>query len=347
MMPSLPIWQYDLPLLVLVVLFAVVALSIRNLMGAAIVFGAYSFMMCLIWAGMGAVDVAFTEAAVGAGVSTVFIVSTIYNTSATMRRQSRGLGFKLFIAVVVTVTGGFLLSALPNFPDWGDPQSRVNATVAPYYINNSFPDTHVPNLVTSVLADYRGFDTLLETVVVFIACIGIYSILRKESAKTSVDESEEEIAAPTQYDPGDSLIVRQASRFMVPFMQLFGLYVIAHGHYSPGGGFQGGVILGASLILLAVSFDLKFLLGRWREKPLMLLVASGVGLYAAVGLVCLFMGGNFLDYDALDAVLPGERDMARSHGILLVEIGVGITVMFSMLAIHINLASNGRLERGL
>ena len=59
------------------------------------------------------------------------------------------------------------------------------------------------------------------------------------------------------------------------------------------------------------------------------------------------MGGNFLNYDALDAVLPGERDMARSHGILLVEIGVGITVMFSMLAIHINLASNGRLERGL
>ena len=114
-----------------------------------------------------------------------------------------------------------------------------------------------------------------------------------------------------------------------------------------GGGFQGGVILGASLILLAVSFDLKFLLGRWREKPLMLLVASGVGLYAAVGLACLFMGGNFLNYDALDAVLPGERDMARSHGILLVEIGVGITVMFSMLAIHINLASNGRLERGL
>jgi len=342
MMPSLPIWQFDLALLVLVVLFAVVALSIRNLMGTAIVFGAYSFMMCLIWAAMGAVDVAFTEAAVGAGVSTVFIVSTIYNTSATMPSQSQGISFKLFIGVVVTVAGAFLLSALPDFPNWGNPQSPVNATVAPYYINNSVPDTHVPNLVTSVLADYRGFDTLLETVVVFIACIGIYSILRKESAKAS-----DEIAVTTQYDPSESLIVRQASRFMVPFMQLFALYVIAHGHYSPGGGFQGGVILGASLILLAVSFDLKYLLGRWQEKPLMLLVAGGVALYAAVGLACLFMGENYLNYDALDAVLPGERDMARSHGILLVEIGVGITVMFSMLGIYINLASNGRLERGL
>ena len=86
MMPSLPIWQFDVLLLVLVVLFAVVALSIRNLMGAAIVFGAYSFMMCLIWAGMGAVDVAFTEAAVGAGVSTVFVVSTLYNTGDSLGR---------------------------------------------------------------------------------------------------------------------------------------------------------------------------------------------------------------------------------------------------------------------
>ena len=348
MMPSLPIWQFDVLLLVLVVLFAVVALSIRNLMGAAIVFGAYSFMMCLIWAGMGAVDVAFTEAAVGAGVSTVFIVSTIYNTSATMRSRPGGMAFKLFIGGVVTLAGVFLLSALPDFPDWGDPNSPVNATVAPYYIENSIRDTHVPNLVTSVLADYRGFDTLLETIVVFIACIGIYSILRIETAKSKTDEPEEDTAtAPPSYDPSDSLIVRQASRFMVPFMQLFALYVIAHGHYSPGGGFQGGVILGASLILLAISFDLKFLLRQWREKPLMLLVATGVFLYAAVGLACVFMGGDYLEYSILDSILPGDQAMARSHGILLVEIGVGITVMFSMLAIHINLASNGRFDRGL
>jgi len=251
----------------------------------------------------------------------------------------------LFIGVVVTIAGAFLLSALPDFPKWGASDSPVNAKVAPYYILNTIADTHVPNVVTSVLADYRGFDTLLETTVVFIACIAIYSILRVDKAKL---ETGEPAAAPVpRYDPGDSLIVRQASRFMVPFMQLFALYVIAHGHYSPGGGFQGGVILGASLILLAISFDLKFLLRQWSEKTLMLLVAAGVFLYAAVGLACVFMGGNYLDYSFLDSVLPGERDMARSHGILLVEIGVGITVMFSMIAIHINLASNGRFDRGL
>ena len=227
---TLPIWQFDVLLLILVVLFAVVALSIRNLMGAAVVFGAYSFMMCLIWAGMGAVDVAFTEAAVGAGVSTVFVVSTLYNTGATVQPRTGGLAFKLFIGVVVTIAGAFLLSALPDFPEWGASDSPVNAKVAPYYILNTIADSHVPNVVTSVLADYRGFDTLLETTVVFIACIAIYSILRVDKAKL---EAGEPAAAPVpRYDPGDSLIVRQASRFMVPFMQLFALYVIAGEHVS-------------------------------------------------------------------------------------------------------------------
>ena len=77
------------------------------------------------------------------------------------------------------------------------------------------------------------------------------------------------------------------------------------------------------------------------------LVATEVFLYAAVGLACVFMGGDYLEYGILDSILPGDQAMARSHGILLVEIGVGITVMFSMLAIHINLASNGRFDRGL
>ena len=345
-MDALPIWQFDSLFLILVLLFGITALAMQNLMGAAIVFGAYSFLMCLIWTTMGAVDVAFTEAAVGAGVSTVFIFATIYNTGVSAKPKTSRTGFKLFAGVVAVATGAFLLSALPDFPDWGDPQSPVNSRVAPYYIENTIADAHVPNIVTSVLADYRSFDTLLETIVVFIACIAIYSIMRVDSAKSIIDEPDI-ITAPPAYDPTDSLIIRQASRIMVPFMQLFALYVIAHGHYSPGGGFQGGVILGASVILLCISFDLKFVLRQWTEKKIMLLTALGVLIYAAVGLACIFMGGEYLNYDALDPILPGERDYARSHGILLVEIGVGVTVMFSMIGIYINLASNGRFDRGL
>ena len=172
-MAELPIWQYDTLFLITVVLFGVTALTMQNLMSAAIVFGAYSFLMCLIWTAMGAVDVAFTEAAVGAGVSTVFIVATIYNTGASAKPWKPRVGFKLFAGAVAVATGAFLLSALPDFPAWGDPQSPVNSTVAPYYIENTIRDAPVPNIVTTVLADYRGFDTLLETAVVFLACIAI------------------------------------------------------------------------------------------------------------------------------------------------------------------------------
>ncbi|MAJ16161.1 MAG: hypothetical protein CBC27_04315 [Opitutia bacterium TMED67] len=345
-MAELPIWQYDTLFLILVLLFGITALAMQNLMAAAIVFGAYSFLMCLIWTTMGAVDVAFTEAAVGAGVSTVFIFATIYNTGVCAKPKNPRLAFKLFAGLICFVTGAFLLSALSDFPNWGDPYSPVNSTISPYYIENTIRDTHVPNIVTTVLADYRGFDTLLETAVVFIACIAIYSILRVDAAKSKVVEPDI-VTSPPAYDPTDSLIIRQASRIMVPFMQIFALYVIAHGHYSPGGGFQGGVILGASIILLCISFDLKYVLRQWTEKKIMILTSLGVLIFATVGLACVIMGGEYLNYEVLDPILPGDKAYARSHAILLVEIGVGITVMFSMIGIYINLASNGRFDRGL
>jgi len=75
------IWQFDLLILIFLVVAALVALNVKDLMGAAIVFGVYSFLMCLVWAGMGAVDVAFTEAAVGAGLSTVFFIATVLRTN--------------------------------------------------------------------------------------------------------------------------------------------------------------------------------------------------------------------------------------------------------------------------
>ncbi|MCJ7617981.1 MAG: DUF4040 domain-containing protein [Desulfobacterales bacterium] len=75
------IWQFDLILLTLVVICAVAAITVKDLISSAIILGAYSFLMCLIWTGMGAVDVAFTEAAVGAGVSTVFFVAAIFHTT--------------------------------------------------------------------------------------------------------------------------------------------------------------------------------------------------------------------------------------------------------------------------
>ena len=246
-------------LILLLAVIAIVAIRSIKIFSTVMLAGAYSLISAIIFVSLDAVDVAFTEAAVGAGVSTVFIVSTIYNTGVSAIPKSPRIAFKIFASLIAIGTGAFLLSALPDFPHWGDPKSPVNSIVAPYYIENSMKDAHVPNIVTTVLADYRSFDTLLETTVVFIACIAIYSILRIDNAKLKVIEPDI-ITSPPAYDPTDSLIIRQASRIMVPFMQLFALYVISHGHYSPGGGFQGGVNLAASIILLCISFDLKHVL---------------------------------------------------------------------------------------
>ena len=157
------------------------------------------------------------------------------------------------IAAVVTVlTGILLLYAATDFPKWGDPLSPgSDSPISKHFVAETGVDTEVPNMVTAVLADYRGFDTMFETVVVFIAGIAIIGILKitGETAGKSPRKREDEVS--TEPD----LIVTNTVRLLVPVIQLFAFYVLAHGHVSPGGGFQGGVIMGASFILVALAWD--------------------------------------------------------------------------------------------
>ena len=125
----------------------------------------------------------------------------------------------------------------------------------------------------------------------------------------------------------ESIIIRTISRLLIPFIQLYGLYVIMHGHTSPGGGFQGGVILGASFILLAIAFGFKEIDKRFSIRTLTIMTSLGVFIYAGIGLYCLLAGSNFLDYTFLN--VPEARGM----GMLGIEIGVGITVMAVMVSI--------------
>lgn len=275
---------------------------------------------------------------------------------------------KILALAIVVITGGFLIWATGEFPDWGDPHSPASVHVSPRYIEKTLEETSVPNAVTSVLADYRGFDTMFETTVIFAAGVSCFMLLRlfgKEEPDTvhyrhlltgltlrvrrrkgSLEQLGEFERMDSVWTPHD-LILRTLCRFLIPFIQLFALYVIAHGHHSPGGGFQGGVILGASLILMAISQDMKTALSRIRERTLAMLSATGVSLYAGTGALCLVLGSNFLDYAALAEMFWVDPVEARSLGIFLVEVGVGIAVMATMILIYHNLASEGRLDEGL
>jgi multicomponent Na+:H+ antiporter subunit B len=146
---------------------------------------------------------------------------------------------------------------------------------------------------------------------------------------------------------GESLIIQTTIRMVVPFIQLFGLYVIVHGHYSPGGGFQGGVILGASFILIALGYDLKASLKRMKEKTNNLLGNLGALIFTGVAVLCALMGGLFLDYSALDKLIPMGTIEWRSFGIFLVEVGVGLAVMSIMVSLFWDLCSGGDLDEGL
>jgi multicomponent Na+:H+ antiporter subunit B len=275
---------------------------------------------------------------------------------------------KLLGLIIVLATGALLILATAEFPPWGDPNSPASLHVSPRYIEKTMEETSVPNAVTSVLADYRGFDTMFETTVIFAAGVSCFMLLRlfgKEKSETvhyrhlltgltiRVRRRREGLEQLGEFERMDSLwtphdiILRTLSRFLIPFIQLFALYVIAHGHHSPGGGFQGGVILGASLILMAISQDMNSALERIRERTLAMLSVAGVAIYAGTGAMCLLLGSNFLDYAALARLLWVDPVGARSLGIFLVEVGVGMAVMATMIVIYHNLASEGRLDEGL
>ncbi len=275
---------------------------------------------------------------------------------------------KILAWAAVLLTGGLLFAASGDFPAWGDPNSPAATHLSPYYIEKSMEDTSVPNIVTAVLADYRGYDTMYETAVIFtagLACFFLLRVLRPEKKNTrvfrhtitgmviEVRNLEDRTLNPSLFVEIDDLwtpedvIVTTVGRILIPFIQLFGLYVIAHGHHSPGGGFQGGVILGAGIILLAICYDLRTAARRLEESMAALLSAAGVFIYAGVGAACLAMGANFLDYSALAPLMLVDPIMARSLGILFVEIGVGLAVMATMILIYKNLASAGRFHQGL
>jgi len=273
---------------------------------------------------------------------------------------------KFLGVVIVCLTGALLLYGTGEFPDWGDPNSPASLHLSNDYIEKAFEETQVPNLVTAVLADYRGFDTMFETSVIFCAGLACFLLLRDFSQKKErfyrhiptgvilhVKNSKKILKVGKEFEHMDKdwvpsdLIIKTVCRIIIPFIQLYALYVVAHGDFSPGGGFQGGVIFGSSLILLAISYDLKTLVNRIKEKVLGIYAAIGVLIYVGIGAICMPMGGNFLDYSRLAPLVPGDPHHIRALGMLGIEIGVGIAVTAVMAIIYINIVSEGRHDEGL
>jgi len=312
-------------LLALLVVTALAIVWLRDLFAAVMVAGIYGLLSASFFVSMDAVDVAFTEAAVGAGVFPLLMLAAL---AITGRYEDTRHKRQLSSLVLVLVTGAMLIVATWDMPPFGAADAPAHQHLAVRYIQDSPQEVGIPNMVTSVLASYRGYDTLGEVAVVFTAVVGVLCLL-------SLGRGTTQSSGPAAMQ--GHVVLRVVGKILIPLILLFALYVQFHGEYGPGGGFQAGVIFAAGIILYTMLFGLDSTRRVVKPTLLRVLAALGLLLYGSVGVVSLVAGGNFLDY----SVLAGDPVAGQHLGILVIELGVGVTVAAAMILIFYAFADRG------
>lgn len=187
MTPNIVSLEVELVTIMILTLLAGTAIAVvrmRGLLPAVMLMGIYSFLGASWMLLLDAPDVAFTEAAVGAGISTVLVLATLALTTSRAKAPVRS---PILPLAVVIVTGAVLAYGTTDMPAFGDPTSPANTYPDPSYVERADHDIHVPNVVTAVLGSYRGYDTLGETVVIFTAGIGVLVLLRGSRSRPAAD----------------------------------------------------------------------------------------------------------------------------------------------------------------
>lgn len=183
----------DITLLTFLLITTIAIIRVRNLIAVIILFGIFSLLSAGVLVIMDAVDVAFTEAAVGAGVSTVLLLATMALTYKHKEEkiEKRPVHTAWLPLIVVVITGAVLIYGTSDIPSFGDAHSPPQTHVAPHYLGKGMAETGVPNIVTAVLASYRGFDTLGEVTVIFTAGVAVLLLLGSLRRRDAKDKDED------------------------------------------------------------------------------------------------------------------------------------------------------------
>ncbi|MEE4173694.1 MAG: DUF4040 domain-containing protein [Xanthomonadales bacterium] len=318
-------------ILSLAVLTALGAMRARNLFASVMLMGIFSLLMAAEFLLLDAPDVALTEAAVGAGISTVLLLSALALTGEEEKPQPRPPWIGLAAVIIVTA---IVFYAVKDKPMLGDPNTPVQTHVAAEYFPMTREFVDIPNVVTAVLASFRGYDTLGEVIVVLTAAIGVLFLIGPEApvGRKSPPTLRQASEGLKHHQP-----VRIVGKIAIPFILLFALYVQFHGEYSPGGGFQAGALFAAAIILYGLLEGRPAAASIIPTRILRIMAAGGALIYGGVGVVTLVLGGNFLEY----TVLNDDPVVAQQFGIIVIEAGVGITVAGVLLAIYHAFAARG------
>lgn len=244
------------------------------------------------------------------------------------------------IAFPALVAG--LLLGMSELPEFGDPASPASTHVSPRFIEDAAAETGAANMVTAVLADYRGYDTLGETAVIFAAGLGCLVILGAAGPRP-------DLPAAGMSHPFGSIILDAVARILVPVVLLFAVYVLVHGHVSPGGGFQGGVLFGSGLIMMRLIWgpgeaDRGVPAFGPSLRGALILACAGILGYVGIGLASMAFGGEFLNYGTLP--LGSDPAHVRELATLGIEAAVFLTVAGTV-AVLFDTISIGMREDGV
>ena len=230
-----------------------------------------------------------------------------------------------------------LLTGVSYLPTFGHAENPVNNEVPQRYIENGLQETGAVNIVTGMILDYRAFDTLGESHVLFIATCTVLILLRidKKKGKDSIAERE---ANDRIYEPKNDVILQTVARILVPPIIIFGIYVILCGHLGPGGGFSGGAVIGAGLILYLNAFGFAKTERFFTAKTYKWMSLGALASYALAKSYSFYTGAN-----EIHSVIPlGTPGAILSSGLILIlNICVGIVVAGTMYTFYVMFRKGG------
>jgi multisubunit Na+/H+ antiporter MnhB subunit len=305
-------WAFDLPLGLTLLWLAWKLLRSEDLFRAAVLFIAFGLLMALAWVRLKAVDIALAEAAIGAGITGALFLSALRKIGEEQRQEEAEGGnadpgksgnasaapLLTPLVLILTLSLGWALWSLPHPIPSSLPQVLAN-----------MERSGVSNPVTAVLLNFRGYDTLLEIAVLFLALLGVWSLGEADT--------------PDQVQQEEPFLVTLV-RILLPIMMVTAGYLLWVGAHAPGGAFQAGAVL-ASAGILVVLMRARFvsLLAGWPFRASLIL---GLSFFALVAIGCALAGGQLLEYPENRAgllILLIESFAALSIGVTLVSLFVG------------------------
>ncbi|MBQ8536481.1 MAG: hypothetical protein IJ461_03640 [Clostridia bacterium] len=239
------------------------------------------------------------------------------------------------IAAVAICLGiiAVLLTTVANLPAFGSGENPINNEVSQRYIESGMQETGAVNIVAGMILDYRAFDTLGESHVLFIAACAVMILLKlnNDDDELSRRARQEAEANDRKYEPKNDLILQKIAGLLVPVVLVFGIYVVLNGHISPGGGFSGGAIMGAALILYLNAFGFQKAERFFTFSTFKWCSFAALAFYALSKAYSFFCGANHLD-SGIGLGNPG--DIFSAGLILYLNIAVGLVVCCTMYAFY-------------